>query len=60
MGDELPETLTHQDVQRHFQGGPDITKAVLALIGSRIYKREGETWRLLDDGPPNYRRADQP
>lgn len=51
-----PDTISHEDMDRRFQGGPKLGKsAVLVLLGTpaggRMYAREGSVWRLLEDRP---------
>jgi hypothetical protein len=46
---DLPEYLTHQELQQRFQRGPDIRKMEFAVIEGRIYTNEGKRWRLLDN-----------
>jgi hypothetical protein len=54
-----PETMTDTEMQRHFEGGPSVSKsAVLALVGNRLYKRDDGCWRLLDNKPQRRERAD--
>jgi hypothetical protein len=54
---EWPECVDNETMQRKFVGGPVVKSAVLVLVsvgspdGGRLYKREGNTWWLLDDKP---------
>lgn len=40
-------TLTNEQMQDYFEGGPSVTNAVLALVGDQIYRRENCVWRWL-------------
>lgn len=48
--DEAAETMSDAEMQRRFENGPRVSKgAVMILLGDRIYRREGNVWRLLDN-----------
>jgi hypothetical protein len=41
---ELIDFISHEDMQRLFQGGPRITKFQMVLHAGEIYKREDDGW----------------
>jgi hypothetical protein len=46
-----PKILSDAQVQRCFKDAPSVKKATLALVYGRMYRREPDGWRLLDDKP---------